>query len=264
MKPDVPEEEVDVTPLAAVDTAAYADEIDSVALTPQDKARFGGFLLATRVTFDAGAAIVSRTFSTVVFSDTSRPVVVGGRQVGYFGLPIRSGNQLTLTINGVPMFSVPHLVRGAEAGTEYTRELSGLLPADSVYAWHAAAAVFGVIDISLKAPPAISVSSPAGGTVIPRNQDLIMRWGGAGQMTIYVSVRNLLTNRSRPVVRLTPVVNRGHARLPVKVLRALLPDRYYVFTFVLANRREDVLVARYKANVLAQAATVYNSYVELR
>jgi len=256
-------EQVDVTPLAAADTSAYENAIDSTAVTPEDEARFPGFMLVTRATFDHGSILVSKTLSKVVFTDTSRPYLFRNRPVGYFGLMImRPASLLSLTINGSAMLPVPHLVRGEAFGTEYVGE-ANMVPG-SVLTWRAGADIIGAIDVSVQIPPAISVSSPAGGSVVPRNQDLVLRWNGAGAMTIYVSARDSITGKSRPVLKLTPLANIGHARIPVKVLRALPHDRSFVFTFVLANRKEGALVTRFKGNVLAQAASVYNSYVELR
>lgn len=255
-------EQVDVIPLAAADTSAYENAIDSAAVTPEDEARFPGFMLFTRATFDHGSILVSKTLSKVVFTDTSRPYLFRNRPVGYFGFMIMRPASLPLTINGSAMLPVPHVVRGEPFGTEYVGEVNSA--PGSVLTWRAGADIFGAIDVSVQTPPAISVSSPAGGSVIPRSEDLVLRWNGAGAMTIYVSARDSITGKSQPVLKLTPLVNIGHARIPVKVLRALPHDRYFVFTFVLANRKEGALVTRFKGIVLAQAASVYNSYVELR
>jgi len=60
-------------------------------------------------------------------------------------------------------------------------------------------------------------------------------------------------------------VNTGRAILNARVLAMLPRDRrFWVFTFVLANRDTSLVVGGFQGGVLIQAASVYNSYVELR
>jgi hypothetical protein len=265
LKPEAPDEQVDVAPLVVVDTSIYQNDLDSSAVSPEDQARFAGFLLATRVTFDDGRTLQARTFAKILFNDLTRPIQIGGRTVGFFGFGLRAP-----AVNGFPMLPVLHGVRlgpmHLSFGFEYVREFfSASAWPDSVVTWHVGADTLGAIDVSIKAPPLLSVASPAGGSSLSRNQDLKLRWTGAGDIKIYLSAIDPQSKRSRPLLKITPAGNRGHALLPAALLRALPPrERFFMFTFVLANRKESVPVARFRDGVLAQAATVYNCYVEFR
>ena len=84
-------------------------------------------------------------------------------------------------------------------------------------------------------------------------------------MLIVLSAYNPIGKQSRPILKMRPLANRGHARVSAAILQALPSDRYYVFTFIVANRKE-VRIDRNGASVLvlAQAASVHNVYVEFQ
>jgi hypothetical protein len=53
--------------------------------------------------------------------------------------------------------------------------------------------------------------------------------------------------------------------IPAKLLRDLPGYRYVVFTFILANRKETTIVQpQFAGTVIAQAASIYNCYVQLQ
>ncbi|HEX9007360.1 MAG TPA: hypothetical protein VF889_08690, partial [Bacteroidota bacterium] len=187
---------------------------------------------------------------------------------GYYGVDIRPALASPLTVNGLALFAVPHIVRVLGMpfayGTEFRRELLMTRPwTDTLVSWRAKTDSVGTIDTSIQAPGTISVLAPAAGSILPRNQDLKLQWNATGNIVIYLSVMDPLTKRPRPLLMLVPGTNTGRARVPAKVLGALPPrDRLYLLTFVLANRKEHVAIGKYDA--LVQAASVYNSYIQFR
>jgi len=58
--------------------------------------------------------------------------------------------------------------------------------------------------------------------------------------------------------------NTGHAIIPAKFLTQLPAQRLFVFTFILANKKEIVLVTPLSGKLFVQAAAIHNSYIELR
>jgi hypothetical protein len=119
----------------------------------------------------------------------------------------------------------------------------------------------------IQAPDELVVESPRGGTVVSRERDLELVWGGRrGVLRIFVSAHDPLTGKAKPLLELRSRTNTGRALLPAKLLRKLPRlHRHYVFTFVLANREEMVLPRPAGGRrVLVQAASVVSTYVELR
>jgi hypothetical protein len=221
-------------------------------------------MLVTNTVFDKGSSVVSKASSRVLFADLNRPYSHLGEILGGFGLRLK----VPLTINGLVMVPIPHIIRAASVaipwGVEYYRDLTGTFRQDTDYTWSAGEDSLGAIGIPIHAPPSIAVNSPQGGGVYTRDQDLKLRWTGNGDMTIYLSVWRPLTGKTLPIMKLHPLGTRGHAVLASKILRALPRERFYVFTFVLADRNESVHIARFNGEILAQGSSVYNTYVELQ
>lgn len=267
-----PDDDLEITPLAATDSTFDRPSIDTSAVLPGEHDLFGGILVVNRVKYDAGVRVDSGAFSRVYFANRTMPVMFMERLVGFhgidFGLP-----PLSPTLNGTPMSRVPHRISVRRifgdsivlAGFEYFSDLRTTFQANTEYRWTAVPGVLGGFDISIRSPDDLSVQSPRGGSVISRNQDLALRWRGQGDsLSIIISRVDPFTHRVRPLLRLRPRVNRGHAIIPAKILRALPRERFYVLTFMLANRSRSEVIAGYGERVLVQAASVYNSYVEIR
>jgi hypothetical protein len=260
--------DLEITTLAVADSNFATAPIDSSALLPSDQKRFTGLLLINDVKYDAGTGTPAHiALASAFFADLSRPLRLGQTTFGYYGLSL--GPTLTPpTINGAPMLRIPHRVKvlgtSVHWGYEYARDITAAYSAGTHYVFRASPDSVGAVDASIDSPEDVNVLAPLGKSVIPRTDDLVMRWTGRGDITIVVSTYNPLTNKARPVLKLHPLVNRGHATLTSRVLRALPRDRYYVFTFAIVNRRESLTVNGYAGTILLQAASVYNSYVELR
>jgi len=271
LRPDL-DDALEITPLAEADSTFDRPSIDSSAVLPGEHDLFGGMLLVNRVKYDSGGVRVdSMAFSRVFFANRTMPVMFMGRIVGFHGIDLGSP-PLSPALNGTPMSRVPHLIHMrrifadsiALAGFEYFSNLTTTFQANTEYRWTASSGIPGGFDISIRSPDNLAVQSPRGGSVISRNQDLPLRWRGQGDsFTIVISRFDPLTRRVKPLLQLRPRVNRGHVIIPAKILRTLPRERFYVMTFMLVNRSRSV-VAGYGERVLVQAASVYNSYVEIR
>ncbi len=264
-----PDSPVDVTPVVVRDTSTYQNDLDSSAVTPDDQARFAGFLLVTRTTFDDGSPLVSRAVAKAVFNDAGRPLRYMGKTFGYWGVNIRPALAAPLTVDGVALAPAVHVLRvmgmPVPFGTEFRRELDFTRARnDTAYNWRATTDSIGAVNVSIQSPGPLTVLSPAGGSRLSRDQDLKLKWEGTGNITIYLSVIDGFSKRLRPVLMLSPLQNTGRAQVPAKVLRTLPPQQSYVLTFVIANRKEGLAVGTYGQNVLVQAASVYNCYVQIR
>ncbi|RPH36911.1 hypothetical protein EHM92_03740 [bacterium] len=269
--PDLEESQLEVTSLAMVDTTVYSTGIDSLAVIPSDQERFAGLLLVNNVKFDGGARWGSQTaaFSSVCVTDRSRPLELRGKVFGYYGIRLMPNLLSPVRINGLPMREKAHRVRIAgipiSFGYEYDADISSIYQPDVAFTWTATPDSLGPVQVSIQSPANLTVASPVGGSIIRRNRDLRLEWTGQGEMLIILSAYNPVGKQSRPILKMRPLANRGHARVNAAILQALPGDRYYVFTFIVANRKE-VRINRNAESVLvlAQAASVHNVYVEFQ
>jgi len=260
--------QMEITPIAGADTTTPVGSLDSTAILPTDQARFGAYLTLNRVVEDFAVLgvrqITTREFTTVFFADKNRPVSFGQWVFGYFGIKLDS-----VAIDALPLSQVPHLipvpiVGNITAGYSYARELTGVYTPGRNYVWRVvsggAAATIGI-----QAPANLAVLSPIGGAKILRTRPLELRWTGAGNLTIVISKRFPLVEKNLPLFSIRPTLNTGRLVLEPRVL-ALLPAGHqsFVLTFILSNRNEQGKLAGYPAQVLAQASSVYNCYVELQ
>jgi len=267
---DTEDPQLEVTSLAMVDTTLFR-AIDSLAITPADQDRFAGLLLVNNVKFDGGArwGVQTAAFSSVLITDRSRPVQHQGRIFGYYGIRLMPNLLNPVRINGLAMLERIHRIRvGMQEfsyGHEYVRDVSSIYRPDMPFTWSAAPDSLGPVEVSVQSPADLVVASPVGGSIIPRNQDLKLLWTGQGEIAIILSAYNPLLKQSRPLLRMRPLANKGRARISAAILKALPGDRYYVFTFIVANRKE-ARITRGSEPVLAlaQAASVHNVYVEFQ
>lgn len=261
--------ELEVTAISLADTNYAAGQVDSLAVLPGDQLRFAGQITINKVTYDGPGAFRTHARARVLFEDRNREVRHQFRRFGYYGIDLG-----TVTLDGSPMARVPHrvLIRRlladsiVTAGVEYVADLSGEYLPNTIFTWSAPAPdPISPFTAAIRTPDALTVQSPAGGSIISRNRDLPLRWTGRGNLAIIISAYDPSTQRVRPFLHLRPRMNTGGALLKARIL-ALLPHdrRFWVFTFVLANRDASLVLEGFQGGVLVQAASVYNSYVELR
>jgi hypothetical protein len=268
---DSEEPGLEVTSLAMVDTSVYQTAIDSLPVTPADDVDYAGLLLVNNIKFDGGIrwGVQTVTSSSVVVTDRSRPLEVLGKVFGYYGIRLMPNYSTPVRINGLAMREKSHRIRvrglAVNFGFEYDRDISSIYQPETEFTWSATPDSLGPIQVSIQSPAMLAVTAPAGGSVIPRNRDLMLQWTGQGDMLIILSAYNPIGKQSRPILKLRPLANKGHVRVGAGILEALPSDRYYVFTFIVANRKEfRVTRDSDQIRALAQAASVHNVYVELQ
>ncbi len=264
--------EMEILPVVRPDTLIVTKAVDTSAVLPSEQVSYAGQFVVHRVTLDAGYGKVgSIAYSRAVVSDSTVRYLL--RLVGYNGVDIGA-----LTINGTPMVKVPHQITVRSvlsrdtvltSGVEYVADLTRTYQPSSLYTWSALSTSTGAVSVSIQSPGKLDVLSPQGGGVYSHDRDLLLAWSaGAGQIQIVVSIFEPLTRKSVPVLALRPKANTGRGLLPASVLQQLQQQyprsSYYVFTFILFNRKEIVVLQSQTGKVLVQAADVHNCYVELR
>jgi hypothetical protein len=267
----VPEEyqtDLEVAAVAVPDTVVVTSPIDSLAVLPGDQLAFGGMFLVNKVKLDAGpGAVDSFAYSRVLVADSA--VRSGARQLGFDGVDLGP-----MLLNGSLMLKIPHriLERRLSArdtvlfrGVEYVSVLTTTFQPNQQYTWVAAPPAYGRIEQSIRTPDDLVVESPAGGSTVPRDKDLVVRWkGGNGKLSIIASRVDPLTKKTFPLLEFRSRANLGKAVIPARLLKQLPKTSYYVLTFILSNRKEFDAPAGFSGRGLVQAASVHNSYIVLR
>ncbi len=260
--PEQPDDFLEVSSIAPSDSNLAGASVDSSAMLPGDQERFAGQLQLVHVIFDGGQRLIDTSYTRVVFENRLRPIRVSGRVIGFHGI-----NLGPVRLNGTFLAPIPHRLgrRDSVAGIEYVRGLSaGEYQPRTSYTWTAAPDSVGPISVSIYTPEDIVVHHPVGGTVIRRDRNLPLMWSGQGDLFIVISSYEPVLRMTRPLLSLKVRNNIGRAVLNRKFLQLLPPQRIYVLTFVLVNRNESEIIQRFPERVLVQAASIYNSYVELR
>ena len=267
LTPDPQTSGIDIEPIVTPDSGLVAAANDSLsALLPADRIQYRGLFTVSHVKLDAGQGISSFALSGVFLGDSA--IQHMGRTVGYRGM-----NLGTVTVNNDTMAALPHRIsihrwQGRDSvllrGWEYLANLTGVYQPAVAYTWRMSGTGLG--EVTIVAPSDLMVYSPTGGAVVSRRNDLELRWSGTGHPPlILISAYTPATKTSKPLVQIRPRLNTGRAYVPSRLLREL-PEgqRFFLFTFILANRMENVAVGQYSGSVLVQAASVYTSLVELR
>jgi len=267
LTPEITDDNIEVNAVVLPDTNIAVSSVDSSAVLPDDQVRYDGSCVINSVTWDAGSAAFTAAYSRVFFADSV--VRVLGRKVGVGGLDVG-----TLTLNSALMLKVSHRIpldrlfgrdTNVVRGVEYLMDLTQSYQADHSYSWTVYSHLSPVFTVGIETPEALSVLAPRGGSVLPRDKNAEILWkGGKGKVSIIVSQYDLLLKRAKPLLELRVKSNTGRAMLPVKLLAMLPAQRYFVLTFILANRKEISVSQPASGTILVQAASVYNSYVEVR
>ena len=260
--------ELDLVPVVRPDSIIVTSSVDTSAVLPADQVSYFGQFVVNKVTLDAGAGNTgSFAYSRVLVSDSVVRLLL--RKVGYYGIDVGG-----VSLNGIPMVKVAHriavrslLLRDTvlTSGVEYLADVTGTYQPLAQYTWSAPSTTTVAASVSIVAPGKLTVLAPRGGNVYSRAKDLIIGWSGSGgRLQIIVSVYEPLLRRSYPILELRPRRETGKALLPASVLQQFPRGPYYVFTFILHNRKEIGIAQAPAARILVQAAEVYNSYIELR
>lgn len=268
LKPEPQVSPLEVVPVKMPDTLVMPKSIDTLAVLPHDQMNFFGSYVVNRVVLDGGPSnIATFAYSSVLVSDSI--IRFATRNVGYYGIDLG-----VVTLNGNAMAEVPHRIRlygptiadtVLVRGVEYLADVTQTYAPNKLFTWVSTSMQLGRAEVSVLSPDDVRVLSPAGGSIVSRDRDLPLRWTGSnGRLTIILSAYDRLSRRVFPLLEFRPRLNTGHALVPATLLRQLPQKGTFVFTFVLSNRREVTSVQARGGMVLVQAASVYNSYIEIR
>ncbi len=241
--------------------------VDTIGVLPDEQTRYTGSCVINAVTWDGGRGAKHVAYSRVFVADSGVRAI--GRLVGFSGLDLG-----LVTLNGSLMLKSPHRVPvgrlfGQDSalvrGVEYLADLTSTYQPDRQYTWTIPLHLAPNLVVTAETPEELKVTSPVGGAIVSRARDLHLRWtGGKGRLSIVVGVFEPLQKTSRPLFELRVKANTGHAIIPAKFLAQLPDQRLFVFTFILANKKEVVQVAPLSGRLFVQAASIHNSYIELR
>jgi hypothetical protein len=256
---------LEVFPVAQVDTTFATASVDSSGILPEEQIRFGGLFTATHVRYDLGDGHpTSYSYSRVFVADSV--VRLNNSFAGFRGRDIGP-----VLLNGKLMLKIDHRLISAlsgrrdtlRSGVEYVANLGGEFLRQ--YTWKANPLLIGAIDETITAPDTIVLQSPRAGSAIPREKELILQWkaGGGGGMKVIVSRYAELRRSFVPLLEFRMKVNAGTATVPPKILKQF-PVGLYMLTFIQANRRQEVVVDQYSGRLTLQAASIYNCLVGLQ
>lgn len=268
LQPDTLTASMEIFPVVTPDTPAKTAPVDSSAVLPADQMAYYGLILLHSIILDAGPGRVdSFAYSRVLVADSAVKFLI--RNVGFNGVDLGP-----VLLNGAPLLKIAHTIAVPilsvrdtilTRGVEYVGDLTQTYRPNQTYTWTAPLSTVAMLNIAINAPDRLSVQSPAGGSAVPRNRDLLLQWRGKnGQLRVIISTFDQLTKRSRPVLELRPRSDVGQAILPATILRQLPGNPYFIFTFILSNKREVTILSGQTRIVLVQAASVYSSYIELQ
>lgn len=267
LESDPADENLEVYAVNLTDPDVATNPVDSIAVLPDDQTKYAGLFVINSVTWDAGTTVRHLAYSRALVGDTI--VRVLGRKVG-----VRGRDLGTMTLNGMPMYKVPHRIPvnrifGRDTsiifGVEYVTGLGQNYLANHVYTWTMTPVSGTPRTVDIETPDSLVVLAPKGGAVFLRGTDADIRWsGGRGKMTIIVSAYEPTLNQLIPVMELRVKANSGRAKFPAKLLAMLPAHRHFVLTFVLANRSVSDVGQPVSATVLVQAAFVHNCYIEVQ
>jgi hypothetical protein len=243
------------------------NSIDSAAVLPEEQVKFDGLFVVNSVTWDAGTTMRSAAYSRVVIADSVARVL--GRKVG-----VRGKDLGTLLLDGAPMWKIPHRISvsrlfGVDTsiifGVEYLLDLSRAYAARHTYTWSMSLPILSFLSVNIDSPDSLVVLQPRGGAVLRRTERTVIKWtGGTGKVSIIVSRYDPLFKTIVPLMEMRVKANTGLAVIPKKVMAMFPAQRYFVLTFVLSNRKEVQFGGSASATLLVQAASVYNSFVEVQ
>lgn len=174
--------------VSAVNGAPSAVVTGGQVLVPQ------GRLPRSQVTVRRLVASPTLAIGQATFFDSALPsniaLSLGSRRYRLEAVPVCPAQELRRDSLSVPtlfLYPLPastsriEWIELGQAGTTATVELSG----------------FSLTDNRLSIPPAVRVLSPAAGTVVPRNADLVVRIEGKGAMSTVATLTPLVQSASR-------------------------------------------------------------------
>jgi hypothetical protein len=155
---------------------------------------------------------------------------------------------------------VLHVIRTPDtaviAGFEYLIDLSDSYAPNRLYTWRGYGAVG--TGVTIQSPAGFDVHTPRAGSIHSRDRALVLQWSEAPRVFVVISA--VEASRVRPLLHIRPKTARNGVIIPPKILRLLPRNRYFILTFIQANRRE---LSHYSGEMLVQAAAVHNISVQI-
>ncbi len=273
-EPASPAASVSVTLLANPDTNIAVDPVDSTGVLPTDQTNYSGLFLVNSVKYDNGHGVISGASVIAYFGDRNRPLVVNGKIVGYYGIDLMPSAVFPLKLGGIPMVRYPYKIQIGNRDTAFgfmyrapAYFLATIQP-QTRYDWDDPGpdtTRLMPFQDSVVTPEDLTVLAPPGGSILSRLKPVELRWKGDGNISIIVSSYNILTGKTRPILQFQPAVNTGDAVIDASVLQLLPRTKYFVFTFIIANKGNRQLSGMSPTDrILVQAASVYNSYLQIQ
>ena len=129
---------LEVSSVAQTDSNLGLATVDSSAVLPEDQGRFACLLQVARITFDAGQVVdTTLAFAHVIVEDRNRPVQVGNRIVGYFGMnlgfvTIGANGKITAEIQAKTVMVIGEVVGNITADDKVEVAATGSMRGDIV------------------------------------------------------------------------------------------------------------------------------------
>jgi hypothetical protein len=261
------DDNVELYAVTIPDPDIATNAVDSTAVLPEEQVKYDGLCVVNSVIWDAGTSTRTAAYSRVIVTDSIARVF--GRKVG-----VRGKDLGTLLLDGAPMWKLPHRISVSRLfgldtsivfGVEYLVDISRTYLARHTYTWSMSLPILSFLSVNIDSPDSLVVLQPRGGVVLQRTERAVIRWtGGRGKVSIIVSRYDPLLKTIVPVMEMRVKANTGGAVIPKKVMAMLPAQRYFVLTFVLSNRKEVQFGGAASSTLLVQAASVYNSFVEVQ
>lgn len=269
--PESPAGSLTVTVLPSTDTSITVNPIDSVGVLPSEQTFYSGLFLVNNVKYDNGHGIFSTAYASAYFGDRTRPLVVNGKILGYYGKDLMPYSAYPLKIGGLFMARFPYRIhignRDTTFGSIYRAAFSSFQP-HREFEWDDpgddTTSTRPFFKDTVVTPEDLNVVAPLGGSVLSRLKQVELRWNGGGKIAIVISSVNPFTGKTRPILLLQPAVNTGRAVIEPRLWQLLPQTRNFVFTFIIANRIDRQLGVLLQDRTLVQASSVFNSYFQLQ
>jgi len=263
----------DVTNVGGADPGTTFNSVDSTGLLPFEANKYDALFLVTQTTYDNGSARLSFALSSVLITNPTDSCRYNGSIIGRSGMDL-GGVLNSPILNGAFMRKVPFriplpgTVRDTVVGAAYVANVSPEYGPKRTFQWDVKLPTGTGSTVSFKpsiqSPESLLILSPAGGTVLSRLKNIVLKWKGANEMMVVLSTYDPLTKKTQPVMKFRPFTGSDQITVDPKILK-LLPSRTsYVLSFISSNRQQTrVTLGGVQGTVLIQSAVVYNTYVTI-
>jgi|ERR1051326_8447102 hypothetical protein len=264
--------EIITTPASSAGTIFGADDIDPAGLFPVSQQKTFGQLIVAGSEFDSATVHHEGSLARAIFFDHSEPVIVNSDTIAY-----RSLDAGIVALDDVPLLKLPKrlvdrtILLDTLLGVQYSLvDRDGIggrgfqFSGGHAYRWRSSGSgSIPPISLGCTSPPALHVSSPAPGDVIPLSRDLEVHWNGGGS-TVGIIISDYQSDRrTRPLIQLRLRVNRGSVVIPSSLLQILRDRTRALFTFT-SQTASTARVTGFGDDILVQAITTHHLLLTLK